>query len=66
MAQTRSFNLNGKSVDVTIDDPDMPLLYALRNNLGLRGPRFGCSNRIRCSALSSRSRLRSAATASTA
>jgi nicotinate dehydrogenase subunit A len=42
MAQTRSFNLNGKSVDVTIDDPDMPLLYALRNNLGLRGPRFGC------------------------
>jgi nicotinate dehydrogenase subunit A len=27
---------------VSIDDPDMPLLYALRNNLGLHGPRFGC------------------------
>lgn len=23
-------------------DPDMPLLYALRNDLGLRNPRFGC------------------------
>jgi nicotinate dehydrogenase subunit A len=42
MAQTQSFNLNGKSVEVTIDDPDMPLLYALRDNLGLHGPRFGC------------------------
>jgi nicotinate dehydrogenase subunit A len=27
---------------VTVDDPDMPLLYALRDNLGLHGPRFGC------------------------
>jgi nicotinate dehydrogenase subunit A len=27
----------------TIDaDPDMPLLYALRNDLGLNNPRFGC------------------------
>jgi nicotinate dehydrogenase subunit A len=34
--------VNGKSVTVAIDDPDMPLLYALRNDLGLRGPRFGC------------------------
>jgi nicotinate dehydrogenase subunit A len=25
-----------------VDDPNMPLLYALRNDLGLRGPRFGC------------------------
>ncbi|KAA3451675.1 (2Fe-2S)-binding protein [Mesorhizobium sp. SARCC-RB16n] len=27
---------------VTIADPDTPLLYVLRNELGLRGPRFGC------------------------
>ena len=27
---------------MTVDDPDMPLLYALRNDLGLHGPRFGC------------------------
>ncbi|MDB5954647.1 (2Fe-2S)-binding protein [Ramlibacter sp.] len=27
----------------TLDaDPQMPLLYALRNDLDLRGPRFGC------------------------
>ena len=25
-----------------VDDPDMPLLYALRDNMGLQGPRFGC------------------------
>lgn len=36
------FNLNGKAVSLDIDDPDMPLLYALRGELKLRGPRFGC------------------------
>jgi nicotinate dehydrogenase subunit A len=35
-------NVNGKPVSVAADDPDMPLLYALRDNLGLHGPRFGC------------------------
>src|SRR5437764_15067233 len=34
-------NVNGKSH--TIDaDPEMPLLYALRNDLGLNNPHFGC------------------------
>jgi len=42
MSTAKSLNVNGKQVTVTIDDPDMPLLYALRDNLGLRGPRFGC------------------------
>ena len=37
-----AFDLNGKPASVTADDPDMPLLYALRNDLGLHGPRFGC------------------------
>jgi nicotinate dehydrogenase subunit A len=37
-----SLNLNGHTTTVEVDDPAMPLLYALRNNLGLRGPRFGC------------------------
>jgi nicotinate dehydrogenase subunit A len=27
---------------VETDDPDMPLLYALRDGLALKGPRFGC------------------------
>jgi nicotinate dehydrogenase subunit A len=35
-------NVNGVSVSVTVDDADTPLLYVLRNELGLHGPRFGC------------------------
>jgi nicotinate dehydrogenase subunit A len=42
MAQSKSINVNGKRVSVRYDDPQMPLLYALRDNLGLHGPRFGC------------------------
>lgn len=42
MAKTIPLDVNGKSVKITADDPDMPLLYALRDNLGLHGPRFGC------------------------
>jgi nicotinate dehydrogenase subunit A len=37
-----ALHVNGKAVSVKVDDPDMPLLYALRNDLGLHGPRFGC------------------------
>jgi len=36
-----SLNVNGAAVEVDID-PATPLLYVLRNDLGLRGPRFGC------------------------
>jgi nicotinate dehydrogenase subunit A len=42
MAKSVSLNVNGKSVKINADDPEMPLLYALRDNLGLHGPRFGC------------------------
>jgi len=42
MSKTFKFTLNGKSRSVKVDDPDMPLLYALRNDFGLHGPRFGC------------------------
>jgi nicotinate dehydrogenase subunit A len=37
-----ALNINGKPATVQIDDPAMPLLYALRNDLNLHGPRFGC------------------------
>ena len=36
-----SLNVNGKDVQLDIH-PDTPLLYALRNDLGLNGPKFGC------------------------
>jgi nicotinate dehydrogenase subunit A len=42
MASSVGLNVNGQAVTVTIDDPAMPLLYVLRENLELRGPRFGC------------------------
>src|SRR3984893_3602360 len=42
MGMTKTLKVNGERVSVTIDDPNMPLLYALRGNLGLHGPRFGC------------------------
>jgi nicotinate dehydrogenase subunit A len=38
----RSLDVNGRTVSVAVDDPDTPLLYVLRNELGLHGPRFGC------------------------
>ena len=37
-----TINVNGKAKNLDIDDRGMPLLYALRDGLGLRGPRFGC------------------------
>jgi nicotinate dehydrogenase subunit A len=39
---TVHLNVNGKPVSVSVDDPDTPLLYTLRNELGFIGPRFGC------------------------
>lgn len=42
MAETKALNVNGKAETITVDDLDMPLLYALRDNLALKGPRFGC------------------------
>ena len=33
--------INGNSVDVG-DDPEMPLLWALRDIVGLKGTKFGC------------------------
>jgi nicotinate dehydrogenase subunit A len=35
------FDVNGKRVGVAVD-PDTPLLYVLRNDLGLKGTRAGC------------------------
>ena len=42
MTSRITLNINGKSHTVKVDDPQMPLLYALRDDLNLHGPRFGC------------------------
>ena len=41
MNQKFSLNINGKTHKVEAD-PEMPLLYALRDDLGLNNPHFGC------------------------
>ena len=42
MLTSVSLTINGQAATVTVDDPGQPLLYVLRNDLELRGPRFGC------------------------
>ena len=37
-----TLNVNGKPATINADDPQMPLLYALRDDVNLHGPRFGC------------------------
>ena len=37
-----ALRVNGRNYSVDADDPAMPLLYALRNEIGLKGPKFGC------------------------
>ena len=39
---TYRFRLNGRQASVVTWDPKEPLLYALRDSLGLHGPKFGC------------------------
>ena len=38
---TFTLKVNGEARTVDVD-PDTPLLYVLRDNLALKGPRFGC------------------------
>lgn len=41
MLATISLHVNGTAYRLTID-PNTPLLYALRNQLALNGPKYGC------------------------
>jgi hypothetical protein len=42
VANKISLKVNGRMETIQTDDPSMPLLYGLRNDLGLHGPGFGC------------------------
>ena len=42
MPERLSLNVNGQTHVIEVDDPNMPLLYALRDELALSNPRFGC------------------------
>jgi len=39
---TLPLSVNGQTQQVTVADSTEPLLYVLRNHLGLKGPKFGC------------------------
>ncbi len=41
LAKRIELNVDGKAHTIEAD-PDMPLLYALRDDLGLKNPKFGC------------------------
>ena len=43
MGERFQLTVNGASTEVEAS-PDTPLLYALRNDLALKGTRFGCGN----------------------
>ncbi len=42
MAKSYSISVDGVDRTLEVDDPNMPLLYALRDELGMKNPRFGC------------------------
>ena len=39
---TMTLNVNGRSHNLKVDDPQTPLLWVLRDGLGLTGTNFGC------------------------
>lgn len=42
MAETIGFTLDGAARSITVDDPAMPLLYALRGQAGQTSLHYGC------------------------
>ncbi len=48
---THTFTLNGETVSVDAPD-DLPLLWALRDKLGVTGPKYGCGINV-CKACTS-------------
>ena len=41
MSSSIALNVNGQTYQLEVE-PNTPLLYVLRNDLGLKGPKFGC------------------------
>ncbi|HVA76548.1 MAG TPA: (2Fe-2S)-binding protein [Candidatus Binataceae bacterium] len=44
MSTTHHLRINENAYEVVVDHYDTPLLYVLRDNLGLKGTKFGCGN----------------------
>jgi isoquinoline 1-oxidoreductase alpha subunit len=46
MATTIAFHVNGKAHKLSVEDPETPLLWVLRDTLGLMGTKFGCGTAL--------------------
>jgi aerobic-type carbon monoxide dehydrogenase small subunit (CoxS/CutS family) len=44
---TYTLRVNGRNQTVESWDPNQPLLYVLRDEMGLHGPKFGCGLAVR-------------------
>ena len=42
MASNLTLNVNGRTHKLSVDDPETPLLWVLRDKLGLMGTKYGC------------------------
>ena len=64
MSATFTLNVNGQSQTVTVNNPAMPLLWVLRDLLGLTGTKYGCGENIcgACTVLVNNQAIRSCVT----
>jgi len=46
VANTYTLNVNGKNYTVTVNNPAMPLLWVIRDLIGLTGTKYGCGMNI--------------------
>lgn len=43
---TLALNVNGRSYTVTVKNPEMPLLWVIRDLIGLTGTKYGCGQEV--------------------
>lgn len=46
MPTSFALNVNGQNQNVTVNNPNMPLLWVLRDLLGLTGTKYGCGENL--------------------
>ena len=64
MPTTFTLNVNGQNQSVTVSNPAIPLLWVLRDFLGLTGTKYGCGENIcgACTVLANNKTIRSCIT----
>lgn len=64
MPTTFTLNVNGQNYPVTVNNPAIPLLWVLRDFLGLTGTKYGCGTNVcgACTVLANNQAIRSCIT----